>query len=67
MRSKTVSGQPTTKLFYPVLGIRMASENKRQNAGPKVPVALPKVDSNQQNSMQTVSLEAALNLVVGSR
>ncbi|KAJ9653172.1 hypothetical protein H2198_007634 [Neophaeococcomyces mojaviensis] len=47
----------------------MASEPKRQNAGPKVPVALPKtaaVDTSQTTT-QMVPQEAALHAAVGSR
>ena len=44
----------------------MASENKRQSAAVKVPVALPKTDGTQSPG-QMVPQEAALHAAVGSR
>lgn len=54
---------------WSVLCMRMASETKRHNAGPKVPVALPKPTSAADStpSSQMVPQEAALHAAVGSR
>lgn len=49
-----------------IRALTMASENKRQSAAVKVPVALPKTDGTQSPG-QMIPQEAALHAAVGSR
>ncbi len=58
---------PSSYYSWAVLVGEMASDTKRQNAGARVPVALPKGEAAAQPATSLVSLDVSLQQAIGSR